>query len=180
MAECGAPIEMKEAPAEEPLGPRGIVNPHQATHHQQLIKDAIQDFQHCIEGGDVKYILKQLVEEMKSIISRVYEPINQADMLTILQTTPNPMCTALRLVSAKTEMYLEDVMPEEDIPSGEKGAAEISQIKAITYDQKDMLVLLFDDLSVVHERLSRVAGTVLSLCKVMSPEQLMLITKSSV
>ena len=71
-------------------------------------------------------------------------------------------------------------MPDKEIPPGKKVAAEVSQIKQITYDQKDMLVSLFNDLSVAHERLSRAAGTMSSLCKVMTPEQPMLIMKSSV
>ena len=71
-------------------------------------------------------------------------------------------------------------MPDEKIPPGEKVAAKVFQIKPITYNQKDMLVLLFNDLSVAHERLSRAAGTMSSLCKVMTPEQLMLIMKSSI
>ena len=71
-------------------------------------------------------------------------------------------------------------MPEEDIPPGEKVAAHILQIKPIMYDQKDMLVSLFDDLTIAHERLSRVAGTMSSLCKVLSLDQLMLVMKSSI
>ena len=71
-------------------------------------------------------------------------------------------------------------MPDEEIPPAEKVAAEVSVIKPITYNQKDMLVSLFDDLSVAHERLSRAAGTMSSLCKVMTPEQLMLLMKSSI
>ena len=100
--------------------------------------------------------------------------------MAILRATPNPSCTALRAATEEAERYLEDIMPDEEIPPGEKVAAEVSQIKPITYDQKDMLVLLFDDLSMAHERLSRAAGSMSSLCKVMTPEQLMLIMKSSV
>ena len=50
-------------------------------------------------------------------------------------------------------------------PQTEKVAAEVSQTKPITYDQKDTLVLRFDDLIVAHKRLSRAAGTMSSLCK---------------
>ena len=82
---------------------------------------------------------------MKNIISRVYEPINQADLLAILRATPDPSCTALRPVLEELERYLADIMPDEEIPSGEKVAAKVSQIKPITYNQKDMLVSLFDD-----------------------------------
>ena len=78
------------------------------------------------------------------------------------------------------ESYLEDVMPEEEIPPGKRVAANISQIKPITHKQKDMLVSLFDDLTIMHERLGHVAGMMSSLCKVMAPKQLMLVMKCSV
>ena len=117
---------------------------------------------------------------MRCLISRVHKPINQADILAILWATLDPSCTALRAATEEAERYLEDIMPDEEIPPGEKVAAKVSQIKPITYDQKEMLVSLFDDLSMAHERLSRVASSMSSLCKVMTQEQLMLIMKSSV
>ena len=180
MAEGGEPTKAKELYTGESLGPAGVVNLHQAAHHQQLMKDTLEDFQCRIDEGHVKDILKQLIEEMKNIISRVYKPINQADILAILWATLNPSCTALRPVSEESERYLEDLMPDEEIPPGEKVAAKVSQIQPITYDQKDMLVSLFDDLSVAPERLSRAAGMMSSLCKRMTPEQLILIMKSSI
>ena len=120
MAEGGKPTEAKELHTGESLCPTGIVNPHQAAHHQQLIKDTLEDFQCRVDEGHIKDILKQLIEEMKSIISRVYEPINQVDVLVILRATPNPLYTALRPVSEELERYLEDIMPDEEIPQVKK------------------------------------------------------------
>ena len=99
MAEGGEPTQVKEPHTDEPLGPMGIVNIHQAAHHQQLIKDVLEDFQCRTDEGLVKDVFKQLIEEMRSIISRVYEPIKQADILVILRATSNPSCTTLRAVS---------------------------------------------------------------------------------
>ena len=45
MAEGGKPTQVKEPHTDEPLGPMGIVNICQAAHHQQLIKDMLEDFQ---------------------------------------------------------------------------------------------------------------------------------------
>ena len=75
---------------------------------------------------------------------------------------------------------LEDIMPIEDIPEGGKMVAETSNIKPLTYDQKDMIVSLFDDIAVAHEHLARVVGTISSLCKVLEPQQLMLIMNNTV
>ena len=70
-------------------------------------------------------------------------------------------------------------MPDEDIPEGEKIVADISQVKVLTYAQKDLIVSLFDNLSIGHEHLSRAAANMSSLCKVMEPDQLLLIMKCS-
>ena len=122
LAEGGLPnsSKPKDIPEEEPVGHIGVANRHQAAEHQQLMVDALQNFHRCIKDGEVKDVLKQLLEEMKEIISKVYEPINQANVLVILCTTPGPTCAALLLVSEEAEVYLEDIMPEEDIPSEKK------------------------------------------------------------
>ena len=75
---------------------------------------------------------------------------------------------------------LEDIMPVEDIPDSEKMAAEASNIKPLTYDQKDMIVSLFDDISVAHEHLAWAASTMLNLCKVLDPQQLLLVMRNAV
>ena len=71
-------------------------------------------------------------------------------------------------------------MPDEGIPEGEKIVADVSQVKALTYTQKDMKLSLFDNLSIAHEHLGRAAANMSSLCKVMEPDQLLLIMKCSV
>ena len=47
---------------------------------------------------------------------------------------------ALRDQSEENEWYLEDLMLDEDIPEGEKIVADVSQVKALTYTQKDLIV----------------------------------------
>ena len=58
--------------------------------------------------------------------------------------------------------------------------AEASSIKPLTYDQKDMIVSLFDNITVAHVHLARAAGTMSNLCKVLDPQQLMLIMNNAV
>ena len=77
------------------------------------------------------------------------------------------------------EGMLEDLMAEEEIPEGHKIAAVALNIKPLMYDQKDMIMLLFDDISATHEHLTRAASTMSSLCKVLDLNQL-LVMKSSV
>ena len=42
----------------------GVVNQHQAKHHRQLIQEALQDFKRRINSGNIKAIMKQLMEEI--------------------------------------------------------------------------------------------------------------------
>ena len=110
----------------------------------------------------------------------MFPTIAEANVITILRAIPDCTCTALRDQSEEHEKYLEEIMPEEDIPEGEKIAANVSQVKALTYEQKDLIVSLFDNLSIAPEHLGRAAANKSSLCKVMDPDQLLLIIKCSV
>ena len=61
--------------------PAGMVNKQEAQHHKFLVEDALQDFKHCIEGGVVKDMMKQLVEEFKFIITWMYPAMEEADVI---------------------------------------------------------------------------------------------------
>ena len=114
------------------------------------------------------------------VIKQVFQTIAEANVITILRAIPDCTCTALNDQSEEHERYLEEIMPEEDIPEGEKVVADVSQIKPLTYNQKDLIVSLFDNLSIAHEHLGRAAANMSSLCKAMDLDQLMLIMKCSV
>ena len=53
-------------------------------------------------------------------------------------------------------------------------------IKLLNYEQKDMTVSLFDNLPIADDHLGRAAAMMSSLCKVMEPNQLLLIMKCSI
>ena len=178
-----APSLGKQAPVDEDepeVDPAGVINKREAAYHHQLITDAVQDFTWRIKDGEIQDVLKQLIEEVQMVIKWVFPSIAKANAITILRSIPNCTCTALRDRSEEHEQYLEDIMPDEDIPEGEKIVADVSQVKALTYDQKELIVSLFDNLSITHEHLGRAAANMSSLCKVMEPDQLLLIMKCSV
>ena len=43
------------------------------------------------------------------------------------------------------------MIPDEDIPEGFHVAMDVSKMKPLTFEQKDMIVSLFNDLAVAHE-----------------------------
>ena len=158
----------------------GVVNKHEAQHHKCLVQDALCEFKRHIESSIIKDVMKQLVQELKSIITRVYPAMEEADIIAVLCVIPDCTCLAMRPQTLEIKGMLEDIMPVEDIPISEKMAAEASNIKPLTYNQKNMIVLLFDDISVAHEHLAQAAGTMSSPCKVLDPQQLLLIMKNAV
>ena len=60
------------------------------------------------------------------IIKQVFPTIAEANVITILVAIPDCTCIALRDQSEEHERYLEEIMPEEDIPWGEKVVADVS------------------------------------------------------
>ena len=124
--------------------------------------------------------MKQLVKETKSIITIVYPAMEEDDVIAVLYAIPDCTCLAKRPQSSEIKGMLEDIMPVEDILVSEKMVTEASKIKPLTYEQKDMIVSLFVDFSVEHEHLAWAAGTMLSHCKVLDQQQLLLIMKNAV
>ena len=114
------------------------------------------------------------------IVKRVYPAIAEANIMVIMHSILDHTCLALRPVTMETEGMVEDIIPDIQIPPREQIAVDVLNIKPITHDQKDILISLFDDISIAHERLGQAAGTISSLCKVMNPEQLILIMKCSI
>ena len=72
----------------------------------------------------------------------MYPTISEADISVILHTIPDCMCLTLWLATMENEGILEDLMPEEEVPPGEKVATDVLQIKPLQYDQNDMIVSL--------------------------------------
>ena len=68
--------------------PSGIVNKCQTAHHRRLITDALQEFKRQCKAGEVKDILRQLLEDMKDIITRVYPNMVEADVKAVLRAIP--------------------------------------------------------------------------------------------
>lgn len=173
-------IEDDEADLNLDVKPASVVNQREAQHHKHLVGDAIHDFKWCIKGGIVKDVMKQLVEEFKFIIILVFPAMEEANVIAVLHAIPDCTCLAMWPQTSQIEGMLEDIMPKEDIPISKKMAVEDLNIWLLMYDQKDMIVSLFDDISVAHEHLTRAASMMSSLCKVLNPQQLMLIMQSAV
>ena len=70
------------------------------------------------------------------------------------------------------------MMLVEGIPQGERVAQEVASLKPLTYDNKDMLMELFNDLEVARNHMARVCRHLSSLLKILTPGQLMIVLKA--
>ena len=75
---------------------------------------------------------------------------------------------------------LKEFMLDKDIPTSAQVLGAVEHMKPLIYGQKDLLVELFDDLEVVHNRMARVCSHMSSLAKVLDPNQLMIFMKAKI
>ena len=88
---------------------------------------------------------------MKEVITRVYPIMVEADVKAVLRSILDSMCLVMRQQMMEVEGCLEELIPDEDIPEGLQVAMDISNVKPLTFEQKNMIVSLFNDLAVAHE-----------------------------
>ena len=62
----GKPIPVEEDEPE--VDPAGRINKREAAHHCHLISDTLQDFSRWIRDGEIQDVLKQLIEEVQTVI----------------------------------------------------------------------------------------------------------------
>ena len=122
-----------------------------------------------LDSGEIKDILKDTLEEFKRAICIVMPSMMETNIVTILRSIKDPTCLTLHPQTDNMVGLLEEFMPDEDIPAGTQVLGVVEHINPLTYDQKDLLVELFDDLEVAHDRMARVCGRMSSLAKVLGP-----------
>ena len=65
-------------------GTHGVINPTEAKHHIQCLDKAREDMMARIDGGEVKDILKSVLEDFKNAITVVMPQMAEADITIIL------------------------------------------------------------------------------------------------
>ena len=79
-----APIIIDDDDVNLDIEPVGVVKKHETQLHKWLLEDALHDFKRRIESRVIKDVMKQLVEEFKAIIMRVYPAMEEADIIAVL------------------------------------------------------------------------------------------------
>ena len=135
-------IEIEGDNADEGVaGPstHGVINLIEAMYHIQCMDEALQDMKAKIKTGEVKDILKTVLQELRDTIMIVMPQMAKVNILVILRSIKDPACLSLWPQTEESEGLLE-MMLTEDIPRGHTIAKLVSDMKEMTYNQKDMLV----------------------------------------
>ena len=146
----------------------GVVNPSEVRHHIQCMEEVIREMKAKIDMGEMKDVVKAVLKEFQETIKLVMPQMADANTECILKSIKDPTCMALRPHTDKTKGLLEDIMLSEDIAYGDTMARMVGDIKPLNYDQKDMIIELFDDLKVAHKRMACVSGRMSSLTKTLT------------
>ena len=123
--------EIIEIEGEEPnieAGTHGIINPIEARHHTQCLNEALKEMMTRLEGGEIKDVLKSLLEEFKTTIAIVMPTMVEANVTTVLRAIKDPSCLMLWPQTEEVEGLLEEFMPTEDIPSGSSVARTVGEV----------------------------------------------------
>ena len=78
------------------------------------------------------------------------------------------------------EERLEELMPEEELPSGSNVIKWIEDIEDLSLEQKNLITELFDDMEVAHDHLVRASGVLARLLRTLNGKQLLTVLKASV
>ena len=78
-----------------------------------------------IQDGEIKDVLKDAIEEIKSTISIIMPQMKDAEVLDVLRDTKDPTCLAICPQTEEIKGLLEEVIPSEEILSRESVSASL-------------------------------------------------------
>ena len=168
------PIQLPEC------GHMGVINPQEVEVHQHRLKKVIEDFKKHTEMEEIREVMQKLVEDVNEACMKVYAPVTEASILNMVQLVRDPCGLVLCPTTERIENMLEDIMPEEETPEGEEVAHLVQDINPISPEAKDMIVALMDHTAVACHHVGLPAECLLTLVKICTPEQLMIIMKCSI
>ena len=111
-AESEDVIEIKDDEGQEPEIHRAL-NPIEVRHHVQRLNEAILNMEARIQGGEIKDVLKDAIQEIKDAICMVMPSMKDAAVLDILRSIKDPTCLAIHPQSEEIEGLLEEIIPSE-------------------------------------------------------------------
>ena len=116
-AESEEVIKIEDNEGQEPEIHRAH-NPIEVRHHIQRLNEIMLNMEARIQGGEIKDVLKDAIQEINDAIRVVMPLMKDAAILDVLRPIKDPTSLAICPQSEEIEGLLEEIIPSEEIPSG--------------------------------------------------------------
>ena len=136
-------IEIEEEEEEE-MEPYHTLNPVEARHHVQRLNEAILTMEAKINGGKVKDILKDTIQEIKEAICILMPSMKEANISDILWSIKDPTCLVICPQSEEVEGLLEELIPSNEIPSGSSMTISMADEASLLDEDRESIRELFE------------------------------------
>ena len=156
------------------------LNPIEARHHVQRLTEAMLKMEARIQGGEIKDVLKEAIEEIKNAISVVMPQMKDAEVLDILRATKDPTCLAICPQTEEIEALLEEVIPSEEILSGESVRRSLPDEDILSDSDRELITELFETLETAYDNIGRACGLIGVLSQSLNSRQLFMLLKACV
>ena len=156
------------------------LNPIEARHHVQCLTEAMLNMEAQIKDGEIKDVLMDAIKEIKNAISVVMPQMKDADMLDVLRATKDLTCLAICPQTEEIEPLLEEVIPSEEILSGESVSRSLSDEDNLSDNDRELTMERFETLETAYDNIGRACGLIRVLSQLLNPRQLFMLLKACV
>ena len=153
--------------------------PEEAKDHISDLEALMANIKGKIESGDTRNLLKETLENMRTRLVATFPSLKTADINIIIDAIKDKEFTVLLPRTEETEALLEELLPENEIPSATDVAQAVREIDTLSKEDQEVIAEVFDTLEVVHNQLATVSGLIGVLARKLKPNQLMLVLKLS-
>ena len=156
------------------------LNPVEARHHVQHLTKAMLNMEARIQGGEIKDVLKEAIEEIKNAILVVMPQMKDAKVLDVLRVIKDLTCLAIYPQSEEIEALLEEVIPSEEIPSGESVSRSLPDKDILSDSDRELITEVFETLETVYDNIGRACGLIGVLSRSLNSRQHFTLLKACV
>ena len=133
-----------------------------------------------IQGGEVKDVLKEAIEEIKNVISVVMPQMKNTKVLDVLRAMKDPTCLAICPQTEEIEALLEEVIPSEEILSSKSVSRSLPDEDILLDSDRELITELFETLETAYDNIGRACGLIRVLSQLLNLRQLFMLLKACV
>ena len=165
---------------EEETGLCGTTNPEEAKRHAHTLGDMLEKLHKSVREGVAEDIMKKTIEWFRRAIIDIAPKMEEVNVSMVLNSIKDTSCMVLMPQTEDCDERLEEIIPEEDLPSGSKVVTQAEELDDLTSEQPELLAELFDELEVSHNSLAKASSTLGRLSRSLSSKQLLTVLKASI